>query len=189
MIHQFNDISRWVQCVVLQQRNKKRRTKIIEKFIHIAVHLKKLRNFSACCAVYYGLNANALFRQKAAWSGVNNHDMKDYKNIKNLFSSDDNQKKLRLQHKKAHAPSILHTGLFLQDLLTTDEALDDKKKDGNVNFTKLHRMYVLIEKICMYQQSQYKIDDDKLYKISTTVRDRDNEGKEIDDAEFKKFKW
>merc|ERR1712154_85012 len=50
MIKQFNSISKWVQCVVLQQSTKKKRTRCIEKFIHIAMHLKELRNFSACCA-------------------------------------------------------------------------------------------------------------------------------------------
>lgn len=209
MIQQFNQIAKWVQCVILQQRNKKRRTRCIEKMIHIAMHLKGLRNFSACCAIHFGLNGTVVYRQQTAWSAVNGQDMKDYEGIKKLFESANNWERLRKQHKKAHAPSILHCGLFLQDLLNTDEALDDKRNDGEVNFKKLHRMYVLIEKICMYQQSQYKIEKDavmqqylkqtwkrqatyqenKLYQISTTVKNRDKEGKDIDDADVRKFAW
>eukprot|EP00483_Globobulimina_turgida_P011066 UN11087 len=70
MISQFNSISKWVQCVVLQQRNTRQRTQCNEKFIRIAVKLKELRNFSAWCAVNFGLSANVLYRLKDAWTRV-----------------------------------------------------------------------------------------------------------------------
>jgi len=138
MIEQFNSISMWVVCVVLQQKKKRDRTRCIEKFIHIATHLRKLRNFSACCAVKFGLSKNE---------------------IQEIFNGAHSWKNLRVLHKKAHAPSILHTGLFLQDLFNLDEGNDDTKKDGTVNFGKLRKTYDLIEQIAMYQQEEYEKKD------------------------------
>eukprot|EP01083_Nonionella_stella_P218477 783434_1 len=131
MIRQFNGISKWVQCVVLQQKNKTERRKCIEKFIRIAVQLRELRNFSACCAVNFGLSANVLFRLKDAWAHVSKRELKQYTEIQNIYKGKKNWELLRVLHKKATAPSILHTGLFLQDLLNTDEGNDDKKKRWN----------------------------------------------------------
>ena len=210
MIAQFNQISKWVQCVVLQQKNKKKRTKCIEKFIRIAVYLKDLRNFSACCAINFGLSANVVYRLKDAWNGVSKQEAKQYTEIQLIYKGKKNWELLRILHKNAHAPSILHTGLFLQDLLNTDEGNDDKKKDGTVNFTKLKKTYQLIEQISMYQSSSYfkiktnpimqsyltKIwkkqeayNEDKMYKISTIVKNKDAEGKDIDDNDLRLMDW
>merc|ERR1712113_204182 len=131
----------WVQCIVLQQRRKRDRTRCIEKCIHIAVHLKELRNFSACCAINFGLSANVLYRLKDAWNSVGKQQLKQYAEIQLIYKGKKNWELLRVLHKNAHAPSILHTGLFLQDLLNTDEGNDDTRKDGTVNFGKLKQTY------------------------------------------------
>merc|ERR1712228_425082 len=153
----FNSISKWVQCIVLQQKKKKDRTKCIEKCIHIAVHLKEMRNFSACCAINFGLSSTVIYRLKDAWKDVKKRDLDTFNKIQAIYKTQGNWPLLRVLHKNAHAPSILHTGLFLQDLLNTDEGNDDMAKDGTVNFNKLKQTYVLIEQISMYQQSSYKI--------------------------------
>eukprot|EP00484_Ammonia_sp_Unknown_P018104 CAMPEP_0197028260 /NCGR_PEP_ID=MMETSP1384-20130603/7984_1 /TAXON_ID=29189 /ORGANISM="Ammonia sp." /LENGTH=649 /DNA_ID=CAMNT_0042457231 /DNA_START=84 /DNA_END=2033 /DNA_ORIENTATION=+ len=209
MIHQFNMISKWVQCVVLQQRNRKKRSRTMEKFIHIALKLQELRNFSACCAINFGLSANVVYRLQDAWKGVSNKEMKQYGEIQTIFKGKKNWELLRVLHKNAHAPSILHTGLFLQDLLNTDEGNEDTRKDGTVNFLKLKQTYTLIEQICMYQGEQYDIkqdlvmqtylretwdrqksyNDDKMYKISQIVKAKDAENKEIEESDLILMAW
>ena len=209
MIEQFNSISKWVQCVVLQQRKKKERTRCIEKCIHIATHLKEMRNFSACCAVNFGLSKNEIYRLSAAWKDVKQKDLKTFNEIQAIFKTQGNWPLLRVLHKDAYAPSILHTGLFLQDLLNTDEGNDDKKKDGTVNFQKLKRTYDLIEQIAMYQTSEYEMKPDekmqaylkntwkiqklysenKMYGISTTCKKKDEQNLPIDDDEFVAMAW
>eukprot|EP00485_Elphidium_margaritaceum_P004083 CAMPEP_0202689252 /NCGR_PEP_ID=MMETSP1385-20130828/4554_1 /ASSEMBLY_ACC=CAM_ASM_000861 /TAXON_ID=933848 /ORGANISM="Elphidium margaritaceum" /LENGTH=654 /DNA_ID=CAMNT_0049344363 /DNA_START=23 /DNA_END=1987 /DNA_ORIENTATION=- len=210
MINQFNRVSRWVQCVVLQQRNRKKRAKCMEKLIRIAMHLKKLRNFSGCCAIKTGLASSNVYRLKMAWSLVSKAERKQHEEITEIFGGENNYKLLRQLHKNAYAPSILYCGVFLQDLLNTDEANTDRAKDGTVNFNKLKKTYRLIQQICLYQQSNYDevkpdhvmqaflrkawdeqacYDDDKLYKISVKVKEKDNENKDIDEEDIVSFAW
>jgi len=208
MIEQFNCISKWVQCVVLQQKRKRDRTRCIEKFIHIAVDLKKMRNFSACCAINFGLSSNVIYRLKDTWKDVKRRDLETFNEIQTIFKSAKAWKNLRVLHKKAHAPSILHTGLFLQDLFNLDEGAADKKKDGTVNFHKLKSTYALIQQISMYQSAEYneikpdnvmqeyltktwkiekKYSNDKMYETSTMVKEKDEQNLVIDNALFIKM--
>eukprot|EP01083_Nonionella_stella_P176002 614620_1 len=209
MIKQWECISKWVKCVVLQQKSKKKRARCMEKFIRIAVALRGLRNFSACCAVKFGLGSRDVFRLKAAWGIVSRNEMKQLKEIQEIFQPSGSWPKLRVLHDNAYAPSILHTGLFLQDLFNTDEGNKNTAKDGTVNFAKLHLTYRLIEQIGTYQHSQYAFnadpviqhylrttwqaqadyDDNKMWAISTIVKTRDAEGKEIDASDEKSMAW
>ena len=209
LIHQFNKVSKWVQCVVLQQRTKQERTKCIEKVIDIAVHLKDMRNYSGCCAINFGLNANVLYRLKDAWNGVSKKRLKQYEEIRYIYKGKKGWEALRILHKNAHAPAILHCGLFLQDILNTDEGYDNLK-DGKVNFARLKQTYNHIERIRMYQQSSYfkiksnlmmqkylenewkrqeSYDDDKMFKISTIIKRKDANNEEIDDSDLEIIAW
>jgi len=87
--------------------------------------------------------------------------MKQLEEIKQIFSMQDNWKTLRRMHREAHAPAILHTGLFLQDIVAIDEGVDDQL-NGRVNIKKLLRLHEKIATISMYQQSGYQFKDDPL---------------------------
>lgn len=47
-VERCNAIGYWVGSTILAERHSKKRAKIIEKFIAIAKHCAKLKNFSAC---------------------------------------------------------------------------------------------------------------------------------------------
>jgi len=207
MIAQFNYISKWTQMAVLTQKNKKKRGRMIEKMIQIASHLKELRNFSACCAVFFGLNTNVVHRLAGAWSMVAKSTKEVFEGIRAVFTNTGNWPLLRVLHNEATNPAVLHTGLFLQDLFNTDEGNEDKAKDGTVNFSKLRATYVLIERCCMYQHGSYEMkedvvmqtalarewntqkgySEDQIWKVSKLCKARDAEGKEIAAEEINKL--
>jgi len=114
-----------------------------------------LRNFSSLCAFNSALNSTPIQRLKDAWNTIPNATMKQLEDIKQIFSMQDNWKTLRRLHREAHAPAILHTGLFLQDIVAIDEGNEDQL-NGKVNFKKLLRLYEKIATISMYQQSGYQ---------------------------------
>jgi len=161
MIDQFNRVSKWVQILILMAPDLRKRSKVIKKCIEIAVHFKTLRNFSSLCAFNSALNSTPIQRLKDAWNTIPNATMKQLEDIKQIFSMQDNWKTLRRLHREAHAPAILHTGLFLQDIVAIDEGNEDQL-NGKVNFKKLLRLYEKIATISMYQQSGYQFKENPL---------------------------
>ena len=203
-INRFNQLGKFVQCTVLQQRNKKKRAKSIEKFIRVAVCLKDLRNFTACNAIHMGLTSVVVYRLKETWKLVGKQELKQYEEIKSIFSHQKNFELLRIIHRNAHAPSVPYIGLFLSDIVQIDEELRNMNENGTVNFIKLKRMYELFGQISMYQSSSYSFDtndmmqsyitkvwkkqelydETKLYTVSTIVKKKDAEGKDINDDDL-----
>ena len=128
-----------------------------------------------------------------AWGQLSKPSIKKFKALQAIFRHGNNWKLLRKLHRQAHAPAILHTGLFLQDLVGLDEGNTDRLKNGKVNFKKLLKLHEKIDTIAMYQQEEYQfkedqvvqsvinedfkaqrqVDDDYLFKTSTQVKASD----------------
>eukprot|EP01084_Bolivina_argentea_P113268 201916_1 len=205
LIKQFNQISKWVQCIILVQINKRSRVKIIEKMIKISIHLKKLQNYSACSAVNSGLSCNTIYRLKDAWNGVSKKYLKSYHEIQDIYKGKRSWSELRILHKNANPPAIFHIGVFLQDLLNVDEGYTDYNKNCKINPRQLNSTYKLVHIICKFQQSEYvniapnyiiqqsikndwekqmMYDEEKLWKISRVVRNKDRDNENIDQTKL-----
>ena len=157
--------------------------------------MRDLRNFAGLCAFHSALTSTPVHRLKDAWGQVPDKHLKIFDGFSDIFSMDDNWGNLRKLHSEAHAPAILHTGIFLQDLVAIDEVQEDRK-EGKVNFQKLIKLYEKIETICMYQQAGYdlkenqyiqkvllddfkaqqSLDDNHLFQFSSDVKKKDAGG-------------
>jgi len=198
MINLFNQTAKWVQILILTQPNLSKRAKVMKLCISIAHHMKTFRNFSGSCAFHSALTSTPIHRLKIAWSKLSSADTKKYKELQKIFGySGDNWQLLRKFHRQAHAPAILHTGLFLADLVGIDEGQQNHLKNGKVNFKKLLKLHEKIDTIAMYQQEEYQfkndkflqtvicedfkaqqdVDSDFLFKISSSVKESDTKRK------------
>merc|ERR1712087_256589 len=193
IISLFNQTAKWIQILILTQPNLSRRCKVMKLCIAVATYMKNFRNFSGSCAIHSALTSTPIHRLKVAWGRLSKPDIKKFKELQSIFGFGNNFKRLRKLHNQAHAPAILHTGLFLQDLVALDEGHANRLKDGTVNFKKLLKLHEKIDTIAMYQQEEYPfkedlvvqsvinedfkaqrdIDDDFLFKISTSVKATD----------------
>lgn len=154
MIEEINDLTKWVQVIILRQP-KGKRWKMMKKCINIAWYLKDMRNFSSCCAINTALQSAPIFRLKSIWKKIPKKNMRRYEEIHVLFTPDDHDQTLRRLHRKAQSPAILHIALFLKDLILIEASSLDAEI-GTVNFSKLKKVYEKIDTLCMYQQECYK---------------------------------
>ena len=198
MISLFNQTAKWVQILILTQPNLSKRAKVMRLCISAATYMRNFRNFSGACAFHSALTSTPIHRLKIAWSKLSASDMKKYKALHKIFGySGGGWQLLRKLHRQAHAPAILHTGLFLQDLVGIDEGQVDHLKNGKVNFKKLLKIHEKVDTIAMYQQEDYQfkqdlviqsvikedfeaqkhIDSDFLFKISCSVKASDQKKK------------
>lgn len=114
-----------------------------------------MRNFSSACAMSVALNSNVIYRLKTVWSVLTKSEKSSYDNLKSTFSpGSTNWGILRELHKSAVSPAILHSGLFLQDLIAIEETACDEK-NGKINLKKLLVVHERIGTLCMYQQEKY----------------------------------
>jgi len=193
MIRLFNETAKWVQILVLTQPTLSKRARLLKLCISVATYMKDFRNFSGSCAFHSALTSTPIHRLKMAWSKLSASDLKKFKQLKDIFGFGSNWVLLRKLHRTAHSPAVLHTGLFLQDLVGLDEGHANHQKDGSVNFKKLLKLHEKIDTIAMYQQEEYQfkhnlvlqhvikddfkaqqnIDDDFLFKISESVKASD----------------
>merc|ERR1712129_498571 len=138
MINLFNQTAKWVQILILTQPNLSKRAKVMKLCISIAHHMKTFRNFSGSCAFHSALTSTPIHRLKIAWSKLSSADTKKYKELQKIFGySGDNWQLLRKFHRQAHAPAILHTGLFLADLVGIDEGQQNHLKNGKRRLIRL----------------------------------------------------
>lgn len=64
LIERVNRMSYWIPAVILFEKTVKKRIEWFEKFVEVAVELKKLNNYSAVMAIMAGLGQSAVSRLK-----------------------------------------------------------------------------------------------------------------------------
>lgn len=191
MTARFNQISNWVASVFVTTENLKQRIKILKKFIDIADHLKAMGNYNGFMEVFSALQRGPCRRMKKAFEGL---DSKVGKKFDELFAITDctNHVKLRDAISSINPPVIPYLGMYLSDILFTNEGNPDYI-NGLINFFKCVKCSETIKRIKQYQLKGYNfvenkdlqnlllnqtvyLDEETLYDISYYLEPR--EGKE-----------
>jgi len=83
----------------------------------------------------------------------------DFSNIKSLRAQEGNYKDYRAILKNANPPCLPYLGVFLTDLTFIEDGnpyfLNIDGRTDIINFEKMRRVSVVIEKIVIYQQQPY----------------------------------
>jgi len=154
----FNHIVKWVQSSILLQQQVGKRARIIKKWIKVADELFNLRCFQGFVAVQCALASNAIYSLKEAWnqhSVLKRKHHTKYKEIKVIMSASHNFENLRRLQREAHPPLIPYFGVFCKDLISIQEGMCKRNKDGLINWNKLWRIYELIKEHLQYQSTPY----------------------------------
>eukprot|EP01084_Bolivina_argentea_P308331 533137_1 len=70
LIHQYNNVTIWIQNEILDAKNIKQRAAQIAKFLQISKHLLEMNNFHILSAIFSALNSASIHRLKHAWPKV-----------------------------------------------------------------------------------------------------------------------
>ena len=93
-IKDFNDLSNWVCDSIVIQLNLRKRGRILEKWIGVAMRCRELRNFNAVMAIISGLRSSPVFRLRKTWARLDSKTYSNFDQLKDLMSSDGNWQKL-----------------------------------------------------------------------------------------------
>ena len=168
-----NHIIHWVASeIVLVKDGPKQRAVVFEKFVMIAQHLERLRNFNGVKEIIAGLQSSAIHRLKKTKECVSTKHMRIVETLSRIVASDMNYKVLRSRVAEIEAePTLPFPGVYLSDLVFIEMAsktiLDEEKQ--LINFQKQQKISNYIHDFLRHQLSPYDLDS--LPEIQDYVRD------------------
>jgi len=154
------------------------RSKLIARWIEVALELRSLKNFSSLKAILSGLQSTAVYRLNASWELVPKNSVAIFDELADIFSDDMNSKASRdllmqegtakyssnsLGKAKSKRQSLIsqgvthgtvpYLGTFLTDLMFIDTANPDRIKDNLINFEKKRKEFEVVIQIKLLQQA------------------------------------
>ncbi|KAJ3427944.1 guanine nucleotide exchange factor [Anaeramoeba flamelloides] len=156
LIQRFNSLSGWVTSTILLFNKIRKRSKLINKFIKVAEHMKNLNNFNGLMAIIAGLDNSAIFRLKHTWDEVSKQLKDKFVALKEIMKSSGSYSNYRQYLHSINPPCIPYLGVYLTDLTFKEDG--NKDFIGNlINFTKRRLVYENIRELMQYQQSSYNL--------------------------------
>jgi hypothetical protein len=161
MIHTFNRLSGWVAATVVTTKDVQKRVSIIKKFIKIAYHCYKQRNFEGMFAIVFSLKQGSISRLQSTWKKVGT--FKEWKKVQSVADAGKNCKSYRemvtgifntpiAKEKQARDPMVPYFGLYLKDLTFIEEGNRDTFDNGLANYDKMKLVSSAISQIQEFQK-------------------------------------
>ncbi|VDP08466.1 unnamed protein product [Heligmosomoides polygyrus] len=176
----FNNLSNWVQIMVLSKTSPKERAVIVTKFVNVGKHLRKLCNFNTLMAVIGGITHSNISRLSKTTSQLSPDTRKELNQLTNLLSVHSNfgeyRKALASLGQHFRIPII---GVHLKDLVAATCCGSDFEKTLTVTFRhciasrvtlvhfRLYRLATLLSHFMIFNQRQHNFPDANLDLINT----------------------
>eukprot|EP01108_Squamamoeba_japonica_P002576 TRINITY_DN2248_c0_g2_i1.p1 TRINITY_DN2248_c0_g2~~TRINITY_DN2248_c0_g2_i1.p1 ORF type:complete len:196 (+),score=52.23 TRINITY_DN2248_c0_g2_i1:1-588(+) len=154
MIDYFNYTSTWVATLLVSERKYKLRCKLLDKFVRIAVELRKLNNFHLVMAFLVALNNSAISRLKWTFAKLPKKTAEKWKDIEKLMSMEGSYKVYRAALAEVDTPCIPYVGVALTDLTFVEEG-NPNKLDGLTYFAKQNFVYTIVHGLLRFQHLPY----------------------------------
>ncbi|CAJ0590547.1 unnamed protein product [Cylicocyclus nassatus] len=164
----FNNLSNWVQIMVLSKTTPKERAAIVTKFVNVGKHLRKLCNFNTLMAVIGGITHSNISRLSKTSSQLTPQTKKDLSQLTNLLSIQSNF----TEYRKALASIGTHfripiIGVHLKDLVAATCCSSDIEKTKTISIRRLHRLATLLSHFMIFNQRQHNFPEANLDLINT----------------------
>ncbi|KAK8077312.1 hypothetical protein PG996_003482 [Apiospora saccharicola] len=121
VVARFNIMVKWVVSETVLTQDLEERARCLIKYIHIAAHCRKYRNFATMSQVAVALTSNEVARLSKTWALVPASDMKTMQELESLISPTKNFYNLRAEMEggatTAETGCIPFVGIYTHDLL------------------------------------------------------------------------
>ncbi|KAH6673208.1 hypothetical protein B0J14DRAFT_482432 [Halenospora varia] len=123
VIARFNIVVKWAVSECVLTSNLEERVRTIIKYIHIAAHCRKYRNFATMTQLTIALTSKDVSRLTRTWAHVPAEDLKTLKQLEDLVTPTGNFHNLRAEMEGAGADQgcIPFVGIYTHDLLVNSE--------------------------------------------------------------------
>ncbi|KJH47063.1 RasGEF domain protein [Dictyocaulus viviparus] len=164
----FNNLSNWVQIMVLSKTTPKERAVLVTKFVNVAKHLRKLCNFNTLMAVIGGITHSNISRLSKTNSQLAPETKKELNQLTNLLSVQSNFG----EYRKALAASGLHfkipiIGVHLKDLVAATCCGANFEKTMTISLRRLHYLATLLSHFMIFNQRHHNFPEANLDLINT----------------------
>ncbi|KAK8094644.1 Guanine nucleotide exchange factor lte1 [Apiospora hydei] len=121
VVARFNIMVKWVVSETVLTQDLEERARCLIKYIHIAAHCRKYRNFATMSQIAVALTSNEVARLSKTWALVPASDMKTMQDLESLISPTKNFYNLRAEMEggatTAETGCIPFVGIYTHDLL------------------------------------------------------------------------
>ncbi|TDZ39627.1 Guanine nucleotide exchange factor LTE1 [Colletotrichum spinosum] len=118
VIARFNIMVKWACSEIVLTQNIEERARCIIKFIHIAAHCRRYRNFASMSQITMALTSMEISRLASTWTMVPPHDIKTLEDLEGLISPMRNFYNLRAEMESgSNTGCIPFVGIYTHDLL------------------------------------------------------------------------
>lgn len=193
-IEHANCMTNYVSYKIVSQTDIKKRVKVINYFISVALHCQRMCNFATLTAILSGLYSSPVYRLKKTWNEVSDESKEILQKLDHLMDSKKNFLNYRMCLKSISekAACVPFFGVYLSDLTFADAGNQDSSE--MINFHKRVMIYDIIDKIESFQKRTYSNvlaknnaiqafileslegvpDLDEQYRLSLQIKPRDN---------------
>ena len=114
----FNLVIKWVLCEIVLTQDIEERARVLSKFIHVAAHARRLRNYATMLQITIALMSTSCSRLKKTWDIVPGHDKSVLRHMEKLAQPLRNFHDLRLEMESTDLTDgcIPFLGLYIHDL-------------------------------------------------------------------------
>lgn len=152
----FNRMSFWTRTMILKNDKPQEREKLLNKFIRIMRHLRRLNNFNSYLAILSALDSAPVRRLE--WQKQTTEGLREYCQ---LIDSSSSFRTYREALSIAPLPCIPYLGLILQDLTFIHLGNQDELHQGLINFSKRWQQFAILDSMRRFKQSSYPYDKDQ----------------------------
>ena len=154
-IEHANFMTNYVSYKIVKQTDIKKRVKVINYFITVALHCQRLCNYATLTAILSGLYASPVHRLKKTWNGVSNESKEILRKLDHLMDSKKNFLDYRMCLKSIpeKVACVPFFGVYLSDLTFADTGNQDSSE--KINFRKRVMIYDIIGEIEGFQKRTY----------------------------------
>jgi len=156
LVAHFNAIQQWVSSRIVKEERLSKRSKILLRFIEVALELEKLNNFSGLFAVVCGINNSSVLRLKWTFAEISEKVMMDWKAVADVMQPTQNYGAYRNHVRSRNPPLIPYLGQYLTDLTMVKDGNPDLSPEGLINFHKRQLLYKIISEIELSQATAYE---------------------------------
>jgi hypothetical protein len=121
VVARFNIMVKWVISEVVLTQDDTERARCLIKYLHIAAHCRKYRNFATMSQIAIALTSNEIARLTRTWAMLPPQDSKTMQDLETLVSPTKNFYNLRAEMEgggtAADAACIPFVGIYTHDLL------------------------------------------------------------------------
>jgi hypothetical protein len=165
VIARFNLVVKWVVSECILTESLEERARCIVKYIHIAVHARRLRNYATMYQITIALMSTDLSRLKKTWALIPAAELQIMKELENLVQPLRNFHNLRVEMETAALEEgcIPFIGIYTRDLIynSSKPAFINSPPVGGermVNFERHHTAAMIVKSLLrlLEASSKYK---------------------------------